>query len=147
MAFLGASCPSSCQTVRRTTGAPWRLALEEYDAIGQFRSEYPDGSVVDASGVLPASDEFPDGQTIVGLDGLANAVASNPRFGQCLAKKLFVYGLGRVVTPTDEPYLNQIQQDWVAPGEIPTIRRLIRTLALSEPFRFRRGGADREEPL
>ncbi len=123
------------------------LALEEYDAIGQFRTEYPDGTVVDASGVLPVSTDLPDGQSIEGLDGLARAVANDPRFGQCLAKKLLTYGLGRVATAADEPHLDQVQHAWLAQDEVPSIRRLIRTLALSEPFRYRRGDGDSGEPL
>jgi hypothetical protein len=120
------------------------LALEHYDAIGQYRSVYADGTPVDASFQLPASVAHPEGQALTGLDGLAGAVASDPDFGSCLAEKLLSYGLGRLVTAADAPYLEQAERDWTAPGEIPSVRRLIRTLILSEPFRFRRGGGVEE---
>lgn len=123
------------------------LALEEYDAIGQYRTEYADGTAVDASGLLPASAAYPEGQWIVGRGGLATAVASDPGFGRCLAENLLTYGLGRLVTTADEPALEQALLKWTAPPEVPSVRRLIRLLVASEPFRFRRGGGDGEGGL
>jgi hypothetical protein len=121
---------------------PYGLALEEYDAIGQYRAVYADGTRVDASAALPPSQAHPEGRAFVGLEGLASVIAGDPQFGKCLAQKLLTYGLGRPVTSTDEPYLQQAHRDWSAPGQVPSIRRLIRTLVLTVPFRFRRGGGD-----
>jgi hypothetical protein len=118
---------------------PYGLALEEYDAIGQYRSAYADGTPVDASAVLPASETYPDGVAFTGLAGLARTVASDPEFGNCFAEKLFTYGLGRTIVPSDEVYIAQARLKWTAPGEVPSMRRLIQELVLSEPFRFRRG--------
>jgi hypothetical protein len=125
---------------------PYGLALEEFDAIGQYRSTYADGTSVDASAVLPASQAHPDGLAFTGLEGLARVVASEPRFGQCLAEKLLTYGLGRPVTASDQPYLRQAYRDWSDAGQVPSIRRLIRTLVLTEPFRFRRGSEPGAQP-
>jgi len=126
---------------------PYGLALEEYDAIGLHRTAYSDGTPVDATAVLPPSDTYPEGVELKGLDGLSRVVASDPRFGACLAEKLLTYGLGRPVLETDRPYLARVQADWLAPGEIPSIRRLVRTLVLSEPFRYRHGeGPRKAEP-
>jgi hypothetical protein len=127
---------ASCHAVFDAYG----LALEEYDAIGQYRSTYADTTAVDATGVLPPSEAHPTGQQITGLAGLARAVAADARFGECLAQKLFTYGLGRSVTPSDAAFLEQAQRDWLASGEVPSVRRLIRILTSTEPFRFRRGG-------
>ncbi|HXK17540.1 MAG TPA: DUF1592 domain-containing protein, partial [Polyangiaceae bacterium] len=44
---------------------PYGLALEQYDAIGLYRSTYDDGTPVEASTTLP------DGRMFQGLDGLA----------------------------------------------------------------------------
>jgi hypothetical protein len=121
---------------------PYGLALEEYDAIGQYRTTYPDGTLVDASSALPPSDTYPDGIPFTGLEGVANVVASDPRFGRCLAKKLLTYGLGRPTSESDEPHLAQAERDWLAPGLTPSIRRLIHALVATEAFRFRRGGID-----
>jgi hypothetical protein len=118
---------------------PYGLALEEYDAIGQYRTTYADGTPVVASAILPASEAHPDGLPIVGLAGLASAVAEDPQFGKCLAEKLLTYGLGRPVGASDQPYLEQALREWLAPDQSPSIRRLIRSLVLTEAFRFRRG--------
>ncbi|HEY5373849.1 MAG TPA: DUF1592 domain-containing protein [Polyangiaceae bacterium] len=119
---------------------PYGLALEQFDAIGLYRTTYDDGSTVDASTTLPASDAHPEGLSIQGLDGLAQAVSTDPRFGECLAEKLFTYGLGRIVTPSDKPYLQQVQQEWLAAGQTPSLRRIIHALIESDTFRLRRGG-------
>ena len=118
---------------------PYGLALEEYDAIGHYRTTYADGTPVDASAVLPASDAQPDGISFTGLEGLAAVVAADPQFGNCLAEKLLTYGLGRPVAPSDQPYLEQARREWLAPDQIPSIRRLIHSLVSTEAFRFRRG--------
>jgi hypothetical protein len=117
---------------------PYGLALEEYDAIGHYRTTYADGTPVDASAVL-VSDAQPDGISFTGLEGLAAVVAADPQFGKCLADKLLTYGLGRPVTPSDQPYLEQALREWLAPDQIPSIRRLIHSLVSTEAFRFRRG--------
>jgi hypothetical protein len=118
---------------------PYGLALEEFDAVGHYRTTYADGTPVDASAWLPASDAHPDGLRFVGLEGLATTVAADPAFGKCLAEKLLTYGLGRPVVESDQPYLEQAQREWLAPGQIPSIRRLIHLLVSTEAFRFRRG--------
>jgi hypothetical protein len=118
---------------------PYGLALEEYDAVGQYRTTYSDGTPVDALATLSPSDAYPQGVELEGLEGLANLLAADPRFGQCLAEKLLTYGLGRPVGPSDEPYLEQAQRDWLTPPGAPSIRRLIRALVSTEPFRLRRG--------
>jgi hypothetical protein len=119
---------------------PYGFALEEFDAIGQPRTNYSDGTPVDATAEL-------DGVKFEGLEGMANLVAADPRFGRCLAEKLLTYGLGRPVGPSDEPYLEQAQRDWLAAPEPPSIRRLIHVLVLTEPFRLRRGeAAPTEQP-
>jgi len=121
---------------------PYGAALEEYDAIGLYRTVYTDGTAVDASTVLPASDAHPEGLPITGLDGLSRAVASDPRFGECLGEKLLTYALGRLVSASDEPYLQQAQREWLAAGEPASVRRLIRVLVSTPPFRLRRGEAE-----
>lgn len=120
---------------------PYGLALEEYDAIGKYRSAYADGTPVDATAVLE-SDEHPEGLSFTGLEGLAEVVGSDPQFGKCLVQKLLTYGLGRPVTPTDAPYVEQAFRDWSATQEVPSIHRLIRTLVLSDVFRLRRGESE-----
>jgi Protein of unknown function (DUF1592)/Protein of unknown function (DUF1588)/Protein of unknown function (DUF1587)/Protein of unknown function (DUF1595)/Protein of unknown function (DUF1585) len=119
---------------------PYGLALEEYDAIGLYRSIYDDGTPIDPSTTLPPSETHPDGLSFSGLEGLSRAVSSDPNFGACLAKKLFTYGLGKLVVASDEPQLQRAQQEWLTAGQTPSIRRLIQALISTDAFRSRRGG-------
>jgi hypothetical protein len=119
---------------------PYGLALEHFDPIGRYRATYDDGSPLDVSAQLPASDAYPDGVTVSGLAELSQRIAADPRFTSCLAQKLFTYGLGRIVTDADEPLLQDVRESWLADGETPSVRRLIHALVSSRAFRFRRGG-------
>jgi hypothetical protein len=116
---------------------PYGLALEEYDAVGQYRAAYADGTLVDASATLPPSDAYPDGVTFAGLAGVSDAVTADPRFSACLAQKLLMYGLGRPLESPDTEALALAVERWRAPGEPASVRRLLRELVLSAPFRTR----------
>jgi hypothetical protein len=118
---------------------PYGLALEQFDAAGRYRTTDDDGTVIDASATLPAADGHP-AIPVQGLADLSQAIAADSRFGTCFAKKLFTYGLGRVVTPADAPHLAQAQQQWLAPGQTPSVRRMIQALIATDAFRSRRGG-------
>lgn len=109
------------------------LALERYDGIGLYRTSYGDGSAIDDASTLV------DGRVVQGLEGLADVVSGDPRLGACLARKLLTYGLGRTLTTSDEPHLQRALDAWLAPGQVPSLRRLIHGLIASEAFRYRRG--------
>jgi hypothetical protein len=113
---------------------PYGLALEHFDGVGLFRTSYADGMPIDVSVTLP------QGLSFSGLDGLANAVATNPQLGACLARKLLTYGLGRLMTARDEPHLQRALDEWLTPGQTPSLRRLVHALVSSDAFRLRRGG-------
>ena len=119
---------------------PYGLALEQYDAIGLYRASYDDGTPVDASATLPPSAGHPEGAVIQGLDELSQAVAADPGLGACLARKLLTYGLGRTMTAGDERHLQQAHGEWLAPGQTPSIGRLIHALVSTQAFLSRRGG-------
>lgn len=120
---------------------PYGLALEEFGPIGLYRTSYEDGTPVDATATLPSSAAHPEGLPVEGLSDLARAVAEDPRFGRCLATTLLNYGLGRVITPNDEPHLQAALDGWLAAGQTPSIRRLIHALVATDAFRLRRGGS------
>jgi hypothetical protein len=109
---------------------PYGIALENFDAIGKFRSTYRNGSPVDATTELPDGTKFED------IAGLADVVTGRPKFTKCVTEKLFVYALGRGVTATDQPYLEGIDQNWRQ--QAPTLRRLITAMVQADPFRQRR---------
>jgi hypothetical protein len=90
---------------------PIGLGLENYDAIGGFRT-MDAGSVIDAAGQLPS------GETFAGAQELAARIAAKPEFARCAAKKLYTYALGRppvesaghLDTPTLDGLAQALQQ-------------------------------------
>ena len=144
---MGASASAAQQNVRQRLEAhraspicaschasldPYGLALENFDAIGQYRATYPGGDVIDASTSLP------DGTTFSGLPGLVGYVSKQPKLLSCIENELFTFSLGREPTDADQPYLAQIQKDWLT--DSATLPRLIEKLVLADTFRKRHGG-------
>lgn len=109
---------------------PYGIALENFDAIGKYRDTYKNGSPIDASTTTV------EGDTFVGLQGLADVVTAKDEFKSCVTEKLFTYSLGRNVEETDRPYLDAIRQEWLAGSG--TLKDLTRRLMLADTFRFRR---------
>jgi hypothetical protein len=81
---------------------PIGFALEEFDAIGQHRTQ-ENGLPVDPTGGVPAIGA-PDG-SIVGGAALARAVAESPQAVSCFAKQWLRFTLGRLETETDDESL------------------------------------------
>ena len=81
---------------------PLGFALENYDAIGQWRDK--DGKFpIDASGRLP------DGRKFTGANGLAAILMSDPNaFAKAMTEKMLIYALGRGLEAYDRPVVNQI---------------------------------------
>jgi len=118
------------------------LALEHYSALGLYRPNYEDGTAIDTSVTLPASTSHPEGTPVDGLEGLSAAIAADPRLGACLARKLLTYGLGRPMTASDDPHLQQAVAQWLEPGQTPSVGRLIHALVSTPAFLARRGGEE-----
>jgi len=119
---------------------PFGLALEQYDGVGKFRTAYTDGTAIDPSTSLPAGGAYPMGVAFSGLDGAESTVNANPKFKECIAEKLYTYGLGRSLTTDDQTNTAAIATDWETGGAL-TISRLLNRLTLSEPFRYRNPGS------
>jgi len=111
---------------------PFGLALENFDGIGRYRTTYPNGDAIDASG------SFPDGTAFTGLAGMVDVAIARPAFNDCVTEKTFVYGLGRLATPTDDAFLISIKDAWLATAT-PSLKQLIKGFVASEPFRYRHG--------
>ena len=124
---------------------PFGLALEQYDGIGKFRTMYTNMSAIDPVTELQPSTAFPSGlkfggiEGVNGLPGVADAVTQSPDFATCISKKMLTFGLGRLLTETDSPYLDVVNKEWLKDGAVPTIPRLIHGLVETETFRYRRG--------
>ena len=87
---------------------PLGLALENFNAVGQFRANDPDTlTPIDATGQLP------DGTTINGPDALRRTLVARPdhQFVQALTENLMTYALGRGVEYSDMPVLRSIVRD------------------------------------
>ena len=114
---------------------PFGLALENYDGIGQLRAVYPNGTSIDPSTELPKSASFPAGIQFSGLSGAQDAISSDPRFKECITQKLISYGIGRSLSEDDKKSATLISAK-AAEGGL-TIKKVIRSIALAEPFRYR----------
>jgi mono/diheme cytochrome c family protein len=119
---------------------PLGFGLENYDAIGRWRSE-DGGQPVDASGVLPGGQSFDSPAELRQvLHGML------PDFSRCLTEKMLTYALGRGLEPYDKPTVRAITQKLTASkggaskggASKGGLQRLAREIVHSLPFRSRR---------
>jgi hypothetical protein len=124
----GATC-YSCHAVMDPIG----LGLENYDAIGAYRTEDPDG-LIDPSGELPGDPP----QTFSGALELAQILGNDPRVERCVTQQIATYGLG--ARPSG-PWLDALVSGASATGtSAVTLKSVLRTLVMSNAFRTRRAG-------
>jgi len=110
---------------------PLGFALENYNAIGQWRTEDA-GQQIDASGMLPG------GKAFRGSAELTNILSdSRDTFAQCLAEKLMIYALGRGVEVYDRRAVRQITAQLAANDY--RFSALISGIVNSVPFQMGRG--------
>jgi hypothetical protein len=96
---------------------PLGLALENFNAVGQYRGYDPD-----TRGFIDTAGQLPDGTKISGPDDLRRALVDRPdhQFVQALTENLMTYALGRTLDYRD----------------MPTVRRIVRQ-AGADDFRFK----------
>jgi hypothetical protein len=113
---------------------PLGLALENYDAIGAWRSrDGPDP--VDSSGTLP------DGRTFRGSAQLKEILhARSDQFRRCLVEKMLIYALGRGLDYHDRRSVDQIGAELAKHGD--HFSSLILAIADSDLFQARTAGTD-----
>jgi hypothetical protein len=88
---------------------PLGFALEQFDAIGAWRTVDESGRAVDASATTL------DGRTVVGLAGLrALLLEDSEQFPRAVTEKLLAYGLGRRLEYNDRPAVRAIVRDAAA---------------------------------
>jgi hypothetical protein len=110
---------------------PIGLVLENYDAIGKWRSVNEAGGPIDASGV------FPDGTRFEGLSGLKSILLSqHEQFVSTLTEKLLIYALGRGLEYYDMPQVRRII--WGAAGDDYRWSSIVLGIVSSTPFQMRR---------
>ena len=117
---------STCASCHRKID-PLGFALENYDAIGGWRSEYGRKLPIDASGRLPSGEDF---DTPVEFRDLISS--QHEKFTHALAEKLLSYALGRELIALDRPYIDAITDRMKLPDA--GFRDLLEAVVLSEAF-------------
>ncbi|MCP4210714.1 MAG: DUF1592 domain-containing protein [Halieaceae bacterium] len=124
------STQSSCRKCHVLTD-PIGLGLENFDAIGKFRSQ-ENSAPIDSSG------DF-DGVLFTDAAGLGQAFADSELVGACLVQNLYRYAVGREQTNAERPLLRYLENNFVENGhQLPA---LMRSIATSEAFRTATGPA------
>jgi hypothetical protein len=110
---------------------PLGLALENFNAVGQYRAHDPDTlTLIDAAGQLP------DGTAISGPEELRRALMKRPDgFVQAVTENLMTYALGRAIDYRDMPTVRRIVRD--AAKDQYRFRALVRGVVTSDAFRKR----------
>jgi len=109
---------------------PIGFALENYDAIGRFRTSEA-GVEIDASG------ELWDGTPFDGVAELEDALLRRPElFLTTLTEKLFVFAIGRGVEYYDAPAIRAVLRE--AQEENYSFSSLVLGIVAAEPFQMRR---------
>ena len=109
---------------------PLGFALENYDAIGRWRTT--DGS----KAPIDASAELPDGTKLDGPVALLRSIADAPdRFVATLSEKLLTYALGRGIEHFDAPTVRAIARD--AAQEDYRFSAIVLGIVRSQPFQMR----------
>ncbi len=109
---------------------PLGFALENFDAIGRWRTADETDDPIDASGA------FPDGTAFRGVSGLRTLLVSRPQeFVRVLTGKLMTYALGRPVEDDDMPAIRAIVKS--AASSHYRWSALILGIVRSVPFQMR----------
>jgi hypothetical protein len=139
--MIGPVC-ASCHKVMDPLG----LIMENYDAIGQYRSADSFGPI-NATGTVPAS---PPATGTVNIDGevqLASLLTTDPRVVPCVIQNAVSFGLGRPFASlggpaTDTPILAQISAIAQAGGQ--SFVSTLNGLTQNDVFRSRRAASPAE---
>ncbi len=122
--------PSSCQGCHQKMDGIG-FGLENFDAIGRWRTEYAQGIAIDSYGTLE------DG---TGFEGPAQLkkilLEQQDKFARTFARKLLSYALGRSVEFLDSPALKELSQGLLESDF--NGREAMISLVTSYPFRHRR---------
>jgi mono/diheme cytochrome c family protein len=114
---------------------PVGFALENFDAVGQWRTATREGLPIDASGMLA------DGTRVDGPAALREALLARPEvFVGTLVEKLLIYALGRGLEPVDQAVVRSVVRK-TAPDRY-ALRAILLEIVRSTPFQMRTKVAD-----
>jgi mono/diheme cytochrome c family protein len=118
---------SSCHNLMDPLG----LSMENFDAIGRWRTRTESGAALDSAGSLP------DGTNFEGMAGLKNALLKHPDlFATTVTEKLMTYGLGRGLEYYDAAAIRQIVRS--VRNDDYHFSSIILGIVNSTPFQMRR---------
>jgi hypothetical protein len=124
---------ASCHSIIDPVG----FALENFNAVGQWRDFEVDGQPVDVSGAIPGVGTFH------GVDGLENAILARPElFVGTLTENLMTFALGRGVDYFDAPAVRKIVRD--SEKDEYRFSSLILGIVESPPFQMRRADVNED---
>jgi hypothetical protein len=110
---------------------PLGFALENFDAVGRWRTMDEGNIRIDASGMLP------DGTKFDGPGELRQVLAGrSDEFARTVIEKMLIYALGRGLEYYDMPTVRRIQRDAAAADY--RWSSLIQSIVQSTPFQMRR---------
>jgi hypothetical protein len=111
---------------------PLGLALENFNAVGQFR-----GHDSDTLGAIDTVGQLPDGTVIKGPDDLRRALVDRPdhQFVQALTENLMTYALGRSLDYRDMPAVRRIVRN--AAADNYRFKSIVLGVIASDAFRKR----------
>jgi hypothetical protein len=109
---------------------PVGFALENFDAVGQWRTATVEGLAIDTAGVLA------DGTKVDGPVALRQALMARPDvFAGTVTEKLLTYALGRGLEPIDMPVVRNVVRS--AAARQYAMQSLILGIVRSDPFQMR----------
>ena len=124
----------SCNQCHRSLD-PWGIVLENFDALGRWRTELPKNSGESAqTQPIDATVELPDGKQIAGVDGLRIYLLQERKeqFARSLVMRLLTYALGRSLELTDQAAVDEVLEQFSK--DDLRLKGLIHKVVSSEPF-------------
>jgi hypothetical protein len=110
---------------------PIGLSVENFDAVGRWRTRGEGDEAIDAAGALPSGTAFQ------GMEGLKKALLAQPEsFANTVTEKLLTYALGRGIDAYDAPAVRAILRD--ANAKNYRFSSLVLGVVKSTPFQMRR---------
>ncbi len=119
---------------------PWGIALEHFDAIGQWRETIrrrTPGSNKWVEHEVVASDALPDGSRIDGVNQLKQYLLEQRKedFTRTIVKKMVTYALGRSLELSDHATIDRLHESFEREGY--RMRGLVKQIVASESFRVK----------
>jgi hypothetical protein len=109
---------------------PVGFALENFDAVGQWRTATREGLPIDTAGVLA------DGTKVEGPEALRKALLARPEiFAGTVTEKLLIYALGRGLEAVDMPVVRSVVRS-AAPRNY-AMQSILLGIVKSAPFQMR----------